>query len=36
LKSTLRSEWFLTFVEVTALFLSWVVPTLFRGNLMVA
>jgi hypothetical protein len=32
LKSALTSERFLTFAEVTALFFSWGVPTLFRAS----
>jgi hypothetical protein len=31
-KSAARSEAFLTFAELTALFFSWAVPTLFRGS----
>ena len=31
-KSTARSEAFFTFAELTALFFSWTVPTLFRGS----
>jgi hypothetical protein len=36
LKSTARSERFLTLVEITAFFLSCFVPTLFLGNALTA